>query len=933
VSGGHTEWLELVNPLRIRLKGKDRNGNRGSLRWFEKLMANRGGRPGAVRNILYKDLGSIEEKLRFYGILSELYAELQLEQPALPRGLVATRARQLLGRDKRAVYARFMRELNAGQVPQQIVVGGPSTGKTVLIEQVRLVLGEYHNIELTSDLTPALYSLVQAFGLGDEFGELITQLSPELPFALLASIQQELQELVAAGLNRAGVPLLLKAGREATLAGTPLRLRDGSKVDVTTWLEPLLAGLEVPYLAALSSAPTNLQYEMLRKPTLQEARRYLRLQLPHAGDERIEELVRKGGTDYRELSRVALLEASQLGNGNASQLLTDPHLTPVLRALAALSPATDPLVPVDLLESVLGRSLRDLNQAQKMLIEPGGNGRVRPAQRSLLEAMEQDPAVHEVALEYFKGNGNVLRQVYHARVAGRLPDLLDILEANPSRLGLLAGLWEESHDWPSQLRQRLARIVVAFEAMGGRRDSGEAQEAREYLRVVGDRQDLLWMRLKRAQELVSNGRFEDAARVIPDYREFDGAAKGEALLVTASIARRKGEGGRAQELVETALALGLPEPLRSRAQLQRGVLAKDAGRFREALYSFARVTHNSRLVSRAKFQAGDLQLYLGNVQEASYALQDSLGYYRSEADRKGEALVRARLASAWRRLGRYDEAEAEFERALENSQDRFTWEWVASEASLLEAARGRAWEAIRLAGRAEKYFRSEQQRSGEARYRRLRSLYRLAAGYGALESGRPFRPPYRYLATPGQARLILRALYDDVQPLAASGGRYAALFVDVAIGLSLVTDARSATAVLTPLRTVVQEPMRLEIGLAMAAALCRQGEVTEALEILAALRPLPSDPGMHAWRLAVEAECLLKSGHQAQAWSVIEEAGALPEMFREQLGRAWGQALIETGEVEGIPAGEMAQSPLALPDALAISFVSEGPNPARLFRR
>ena len=46
-----TPWLRYLEELRPHLQGRDHRGRKGSLRWLEALMAERGGRAGTVRNL------------------------------------------------------------------------------------------------------------------------------------------------------------------------------------------------------------------------------------------------------------------------------------------------------------------------------------------------------------------------------------------------------------------------------------------------------------------------------------------------------------------------------------------------------------------------------------------------------------------------------------------------------------------------------------------------------------------------------------------------------------------------------------------------------------------------------------------------------------------------------------------------------------------
>lgn len=106
-------------------------------------MAERGGRAGTVRNILYKDLGSPEEKERLYRILADLYREAGLKPPPPPAELFLKSARKVLGRDKRRIFRHFLRELEAGRRPQVVVVGGAATGKGVLLSALRQALAAF----------------------------------------------------------------------------------------------------------------------------------------------------------------------------------------------------------------------------------------------------------------------------------------------------------------------------------------------------------------------------------------------------------------------------------------------------------------------------------------------------------------------------------------------------------------------------------------------------------------------------------------------------------------------------------------------------------------------------------------------------------------------------------------------------------------------
>mgnify|MGYP001770817020 FL=1 len=84
MSKAATHWLLHLETLRPHLAGRDHRGKKGSLRWLEAAIAERGGKAGTVRNILYKDLGSPDEKLRLFEVVAELYQEAGLEPPPPP---------------------------------------------------------------------------------------------------------------------------------------------------------------------------------------------------------------------------------------------------------------------------------------------------------------------------------------------------------------------------------------------------------------------------------------------------------------------------------------------------------------------------------------------------------------------------------------------------------------------------------------------------------------------------------------------------------------------------------------------------------------------------------------------------------------------------------------------------------------------------------
>lgn len=152
------------------------------------------------------------------------------------------------------------------------------------------------------------------------------------------------------------------------------------------------------------------------------------------------------------------------------------------------------------------------------------------------------------------------------------------------------------------------------------------------------------------------------------------------------------------------------------------------------------------------------------------------------------ARVRARYATLLRRLGLYPEAEAAIRRALEEALDPFTRARVESEAGILQAAQGRPLEALALLSRAEAYFRTTGERPKEARYRHLRTLFRLAAAYLLLETGTPYRPPLLGGLKAPEAKRLLWDLLAKIPEEATD--RYTALRLDAESLLALLLPPR-----------------------------------------------------------------------------------------------------------------------------------------------
>ncbi|AWR87655.1 tetratricopeptide repeat protein [Meiothermus taiwanensis] len=919
-----TLWQVHLETLRPHLSGRDHRGKKGSLRWLEAAVAERGGRAGTVRNILYKDLGSPEEKLRLFEVICDLYSESGLEPPSLPSELALESARRALGRDKRRLFRRFVRALEQGEKPQMVVVGGAATGKGVLLAAVERAVPGCLMVNLGGELAQHLHPLAEKLGL--ELEGILSQLSPTQPYALQAALQDELRSELAGALNACGKPLLLRAEKEGQIGGLSLRDTQGNPVGLAAWIEPLLRRLTIPFLAGLSEPPPNLAWHPLSPPSRAEARRYVKDRLPDLPPERVEALVNQAGRNFAELSRLVLLEAAQTqGSPPAAlagyNLAQDTALRPILYALAVLSPEADPGIPVPLLEKAIGKSLEHLSQAERALLAPMGEGKVRPALRSLLPQVPEKEArrLHTLALDFFRGD--LFRQLHHARGAQRLDKLLELLSQDPSRLALLPTLWADSQSWPTLEREKLAMAVVRYRAVLGQYAHPEALEALELLFHSTDPAVQAWARVKAAEARVDAGDFPAALQLLPPPETLSGEIGAEGLLVWAAVERWQGDYAQAEAYVQQALSLPIQPFLADRVRLWQGLVAKDAGRFEEALEALRQVSHDPLLVGRARYQSGDLLLRTGRVYEAEAQMRQGLqALEASGAPPEEIARVRARFGTALRRIGNFEEAERYLYQSIREASDEFIRARAMSEASVLELARGRPLEALALLAEAEAYLREVRERPEEAHYRHRRTLYRIAVAYWVRASGLPYLPPYVGGQKAPESVKILRELHEELLSKKLPGDRYIALSIDVALKLSLLMPAPKAEAMMQGCLQQSDPYFQAQARLGYAETLARQEKWAEALAQVVQIGDL-QDPGVQSWKLGLETQALLGLGQEEAAWKKLQTCAGLPAPYRAQLGRVLGKIW----PAEALRARLNTRSPLALDDCLALHLSQASP--------
>lgn len=918
-----TLWLELLEPLREKLKSRDHRGKKASLRWLEAVMTEQGGRAGTVRNILYKDLGSRSEKQRMFDIFCMLYREADLAEPKRPEDLRNADAKRLLGRDKRLIYARFSRDLQQGAKPQMVVVGQPSTGKGILLEQLREAHQEHLFVNLAGDFALALHGLARELAISEPFQQQFALMSPSHPYALQAQQQTDILQLLLKALNSQTKLLFIRAEEKALLGGLSLRNKQGQEVGLSAWLEPFVKELSIPYLMACASAPASLPYKMLRAPSRQEARNYLRQRLPDSPLESLEIILNKAGRNYGELSRLALLELCLAGEGSERQLLTDSQLGPLLTVLAVLSPEAEPEIPQSLLEQVLGKRLTQLSQAEQALIEAVGEAKVRPSSRSLLPKQVKAVQIHKQALEFYREQNNSSKLLYHAQGAGAFGIMVEALQQNPAHLGLLPGLWQASQAWSATEREELALVVVKYRSVLGDYAHPECKEALGVLEKSSDELLSAWAKVKIAEALIDEGKYQDAKDWVNTLPTVTGDAAAEALLLKGAIARWQGNYDQAQQYVEAALELSIPPVLSDRAKLWQGLVAKDAGHFEQALESLQAVSHLPLLMGRARYQEGDILLRSGHSKRGVACFREALNHLREHATLEEKARVRARLGIGLKRLGDYGRAAIHFKRALYEAPDAFSHSRIASEAALFEATRARPHEALKLAAEAESFFRTTTERPEEASYRHRRTLYRIAVSYWVLETGEAFRAPFGAGNASKQALSILQTVLPALKGLALEADRYASLYLDSLVLMAFMQEADLAWVYLESVKDLPHSYLQQQLSLAKANVLLRLHKPEQAEAELNAIQDLPPDPGLNVSNAFLEAWLKLELGEEDQAKAVIEKALSLPAVFRHQLGRRWGQLLQALARPDLANIWLKDCNPFALPEALAMQFENQ----------
>ena len=919
---------------------------------------------------------------------------------------------ELLGRQKRRAFRQFLAAVRQGAATgrgARLIVSGPAgAGKTLLsthLERAILQQGlapNVHRLTLGGDVGPLFAGLdissSQPFAV--QAG------------AQAQAARRFLEGLPQGGQGGVLLLRVLRAGeffevppRQSDGAATSLTAWAAEHLYrlAPEGLNVLLAAEDE---AALNDLPPDLAGDRIRlaPPTLTEARRYLMAQLGIPA-EQADALVRQTG---RNLDRLTLLAAARTagregahGQDILERLLCDPA---AVRLLCALSVCQDSLglngvglngaglnssgpnssgpnsapqaagLPRPLLEAALGQRLDDLPAHVRALLDETDPQVVRPLSAALtLSARPRLPAaeVRAALIQLAEGTGslpglsaphlNALSQL------GRWAEAQHWLDTQPGGLSLAPALWAQARGRvKGEAREALARAVVSHHAMLGAYSHPQARDALFALLDSPRGSVRAWARVKLAESSVDSGNF-GAAEAQLNHPELSGplaggspdrwlqGARADALLVGAALARWRGDLDTATRLAADprtlpAEALGggsLSDP--ARASLWRGLIAKDAGRWAEAMSELGKVPASHPLLSaRARYQEGDLRLRLGQPAAALELLLDAAKRLEQEqAAPEEQARVGARIATALRRLGQ-PEAALEQSRqatALAGAGDAVLRARLDSERIPVLLALFRPDEALRLAAAALELLGQPGPRRAEAAYRERRTHYRIALAYLTRGAGQPYLHPFggvlRDTPDTAQARQVLDRLLAQ-----HSGGldatqvdREQVLTFDILLSRALAEpDAAHALKFAARALEMTDHPYaETQARATLADAHLRAGEPQQALHqtnrAYALLRRVAGglgateapDPGLHALLLTLEARCSLTEGQdftQILRWlkDAVNEAALRP--FRAQVWREIGAQL---EGLEGGPEAALSMFPalplptLTLRDALSIA--------------
>ncbi|WP_019009924.1 hypothetical protein [Deinococcus aquatilis] len=795
---------------------------RGSLRWLESEMRAQGANPASVRNIVYRDIGTPADKAALAAILTALAHEagrpllsaslVGASLPGAPAPLPDEL--ELLGRSKKRAYKQFLAGVRAGRTPRMIVTGRRGAGKTVLIDHLALALAAEHVPVLRLSLAGDASGQLPAFPAAGRSFAALAAAQAEAVRAAFPVGAGVLLARVTADLNFAGEPPRLPDGTPvsaAVWATEHLLRRAPSGLAVLLALEDT-AELTAHWGAHLPAGVAELIE--LRPPTPAEARAYLMARLG-IGRAAADALVRETGRNLDRLTLLASVGRGEAGQGEsgAARLLADPDIRALAAALASLSVVALPAALPDIaLGAALGFSPAALPTHARALLSGSSDAGwtaadVLQAALPLVPAAEAQAAALRLVAA-FQDVGGVSEQEGRpesesaAQLAGFTLIALTLLQDWPALAAQVSRRPDDARYlpplWPhirgnslrgSVIRKSKERAGASGEALeilaralathhAGRGEYGDPRARDALFTLLESPRDPVraWARVKLAESSVDAGNFE-AARGQLAHPDLSGllsevsdpstwppsswppsswtvAAQADALLVQAALARWSGDLEAAtRAATDPRTAQGGP-----RAALWRGLIAKDAGRWPEALSALQSVPASSPLLSaRARYQEGDLRLRLGQPAAALHALQDAAERLpRAGGSTEETARVLARAATAQRRLGHPAEGLTLLQRALgllaatdaapRGREDALPRARLLSEGLPILLALGRPDEALAQACAALSLLSGlltvPGSRQAEAEYRLRRTQYRLALAYLTRGIGLPYLYPF-----------------------------------------------------------------------------------------------------------------------------------------------------------------------------------------------
>jgi hypothetical protein len=599
-------WRAVFEEIRRHVGNRrDPDGVPGSINWLRKQMALRGANPNVVRNIIYRNKGKLTDKTALYEILQTLwmtYYTKPLHAPELERLLRASTPSeqeviQLLGRDKRQVYSRFVSGIQQGDRPKLLITGRPGSGKTLLLDYIQQALEDQGTplvrLENSQDLASTLTRLAVALGMPSTLIESkLLKVTASSAYAVQADAQADVARSILEHCRTLPHTVIMLhvsqvLGDQHSLGTIPLRLNtpEVARVTATEWLylnllAPLSQLANLSLLVSMVNLPTQLsdtsdKFESpltLSPPTLAEARRYVRGRLPQYSEVQQEALVQQAGRSFEELRTLTLLaevrepvptDSSTNRNLEAlSQLIltaSNERLRDFLAALAVISTPEFPTFHMAALASLRPVPHRQLSALEQAFLDslPAHPEIYRAFSRQFVRNLRQllmtrNPSLyrelHSQAANYYMtaalqdpASEAGARYLYHLFEARDWPRLSAWLARASVSQVLLRQIWQAAQREliDKVQREQLAHRIAARYVQLGSYQHPDVLRAFDYLSASDNPDIRLWTLLKRAEGAVIQGHIDQAERYLEgaETRQINARLNAEYELIQASIAR------------------------------------------------------------------------------------------------------------------------------------------------------------------------------------------------------------------------------------------------------------------------------------------------------------------------------------------------------------------------------------------------------------